>query len=106
MKFGMFFLGEYLHVITVSYLVVVLFLGGWDIPFVLNQAQEGWFWGLVKMAVMLSKVLFMIVFIMWIRWTLPRFRYDTLMDLAWKTLIPLALANFLLTSLFLQVFRG
>jgi NADH-quinone oxidoreductase subunit H len=106
MKFGMFFIGEYLHVITVSYLVVVLFLGGWDIPFVLNQAQEGWFWGLVKMAVMLTKVLFMIVFIMWIRWTLPRFRYDTLMDLAWKTLIPLALANFLLTALFLQVFRG
>jgi NADH-quinone oxidoreductase subunit H len=106
MKFGMFFLGEYLHVITVSYLVVVLFLGGWDIPFILNQAQTGWFWGLVKMAVMLSKVMFMIVFIMWIRWTLPRFRYDTLMDLAWKTLIPLALANFLLTALFLQIFRS
>ena len=106
MKFGMFFLGEYLHVITVSYLVVVLFLGGWDIPFILNQAQTGWFWGLVKMAVLLSKVMFMIVFIMWIRWTLPRFRYDTLMDLAWKTLIPLSLANFLLTALFLQIFRS
>jgi NADH-quinone oxidoreductase subunit H len=56
--------------------------------------------------VMLTKVMFMIVFIMWIRWTLPRFRYDTLMDLAWKTLIPLALANFLLTALFLQIFRS
>jgi NADH-quinone oxidoreductase subunit H len=106
MKFGMFFLGEYLHVITVSYLFVVLFLGGWDIPFVLDQAQSGWLWGLLKAGVMLGKVLLMIVFIMVIRWTLPRFRYDTLMDLAWKTLIPLALANFLLTALFLQVFRG
>jgi NADH-quinone oxidoreductase subunit H len=106
MKFGMFFLGEYLHVITVSYLVVILFLGGWDIPFLLDQTQTGWFWGLLKAGVMLGKVTAMIVFIMWIRWTLPRFRYDTLMDLAWKKLIPLALANFLLTATFLQILRG
>ncbi len=105
MKFGMFFLGEYLHVITVSYLVVVLFLGGWDIPFVTDQALGGPFWSLVKVGVMLAKVSFMIVFIMWIRWTLPRFRYDTLMDVAWKRLIPLAIANFIITAAVLQIAR-
>ncbi len=106
MKFGMFFLGEYLHVITVSYLVVVLFLGGWDLPFVTNSLQTGWFWALVKVGVMLAKVSGMIVFIMWIRWTLPRFRYDTLMDLAWKRLIPIAIANLVVTAAILQLARG
>ncbi len=105
MKFGMFFLGEYLHVITVSYLTVVLFLGGWDIPFVLDQTQVGWFIALVKVGVMLAKVSLMIVFIMWVRWTLPRFRYDTLMDLAWKSLIPLALVNLLATAGVVQLWR-
>ena len=106
MKFGMFFLGEYLHVITVSYLTVVLFLGGWDIPYVTDQAQSGAFWSLVKVGVMLAKVSSMIVFIMWIRWTLPRFRYDTLMDVAWKRLIPLAIVNFVVTAAILQWIRG
>ena len=106
MKFGMFFLGEYLHVITVSYLVVVLFLGGWDIPFLTDQATNGVFWTLVKVFSMLGKVSFMIVFIMWIRWTLPRFRYDTLMDVAWKRLIPLAIANLVVTAAVLQYLRG
>jgi NADH-quinone oxidoreductase subunit H len=106
MKFGMFFLGEYLNVITVSYIIVVLFLGGWDIPFVTDQDQAGWLWALVKVGVMVAKVAFMIVFIMWVRWTLPRFRYDTLMDLAWKKLIPLALANFLITATIVQIWRS
>src|SRR4051794_32391190 len=97
MKFGMFFLGEYLHVITVSYLTVILFLGGWDVPFVTDQSQTGWGWALFKVAVMLVKVSFMILFIMWVRWTLPRFRYDTLMDVAWKSLIPIALVNLVAT---------
>jgi NADH-quinone oxidoreductase subunit H len=106
MKFGMFFLGEYLHVITVSYLTVVLFLGGWDIPFLLDQTQTGWFIAIVKVFVMLLKVSAMIVFIMWVRWTLPRFRYDTLMDLAWKSLIPLAIINLVATAAIVQLVRG
>jgi NADH-quinone oxidoreductase subunit H len=98
MKFGMFFLGEYLHVITVSYLTVVLFLGGWDVPFLTDQSQSTLGWAIIKMIVMLAKVSFMIIFIMWVRWTLPRFRYDTLMDLAWKSLIPLGLVNLVVTA--------
>lgn len=106
MKFGMFFLGEYLHVITVSYLTVVLFFGGWDVPFLLSQHQIGWFWSLLKVLVMAAKVGGMIFFIMWVRWTLPRFRYDQLMDLAWKSLIPLAIVNLVVTAAVLQWYRG
>ncbi len=106
MKFGMFFLGEYLHVITVSYLTVILFFGGWDVPFVLDQDQAGWLVALAKVLVLVVKVAMMIVFIMWVRWTLPRFRYDTLMDLAWKRMIPLALINFMLTAAIVQIWRS
>src|SRR3954454_1250388 len=106
MKFGMFYLGEYLNVITVSYLTVILFFGGWDIPFVTDQSQVGLVWGLVKMLVMIAKVALMIFFIMWVRWTLPRFRYDTLMDLAWKSLIPIALVNLVATAAIVQLIRG
>ncbi|MFO0910317.1 MAG: NADH-quinone oxidoreductase subunit NuoH [Isosphaeraceae bacterium] len=106
MKFGMFFLGEYLHVITVSYLTVILFGGGWDLPFLLDQSQTGFFWSIVKILVMAGKVTLMILFIMWIRWTLPRFRYDQLMDLAWKSLIPLSIVNLVLTAAIAQGIRG
>jgi NADH-quinone oxidoreductase subunit H len=106
MKFGMFFLGEYLHVITVSYMTVVLFFGGWDVPFLLDQHQTGWVWALAKVVVLIVKVGLMIVFMMWIRWTLPRFRYDQLMDLAWKSLIPLALVNLVATAALVQWWRG
>lgn len=104
MKFGMFFLGEYLHVITVSFLTVILFFGGWDIPFVTDAAQTGFLWAVLKVAVMLAKVALMILFIMWVRWTLPRFRYDQLMDLAWKSMIPLALVNLVATAAIVQFF--
>jgi NADH-quinone oxidoreductase subunit H len=106
MKFGMFFLGEYLHVITVSFLTVILFFGGWDIPFVLNQNQTGWIFAILKMLVIVTKVALMILFMMWIRWTLPRFRYDQLMDLAWKSLIPLAIVNLVATAAIVQWARG
>ncbi|WP_435018956.1 NADH-quinone oxidoreductase subunit NuoH [Tundrisphaera sp. TA3] len=105
MKFGMFFLGEYLHVITVSFLITILFLGGWDLPFLLDQNQTGWIPALAKVAVVCGKVGFLIIFIMWIRWTLPRFRYDTLMDLAWKRMIPLALVNLTLTAIIVYALR-
>ena len=103
MKFGMFFLGEYLHVITVSYLTVILFFGGWDLPFILDQHQTGLLSALLKVMVLLVKVALMIFFIMWVRWTLPRFRYDQLMDLAWKSLIPLALVNLVATAAIVQL---
>ena len=105
MKFGMFFLGEYVHVITVSFLTVILFFGGWDFP-LLSQEQTGLLSALAKMIVILFKVALVILFMMWVRWTLPRFRYDQLMDLAWKSLIPLALVNVVATAVIVQMFRS
>ena len=112
MKFGMFFLGEYLHVITVSFLTVILFFGGWDLPFVTKvvptgflASMGGWPDAILKLAIISGKVGLMIVFMMQIRWTLPRFRYDTLMDLAWKRMIPLALINLVATMVILWGLR-
>ncbi len=105
MKFGMFFLGEYVHVINVSFMTSILFLGGWDLPG-LNQDQTGILIALVKCGVILFKVTLMILFIMWVRWTLPRFRYDQLMDLAWKSLIPLALLNLVATAVIVQLIHS
>ena len=105
MKFGMFFLGEYVHVITVSFLTVILFFGGWDFPF-LGQEQTGLLSAVAKMVVIVVKVGMVIIFMMWVRWTLPRFRYDQLMDLAWKSMIPLALANLVATAVIIQMIRS
>lgn len=93
MKFAMFFLGEYTHVITTSFLTVILFFGGWQFPWIAEAGSNyngAW---VVKVLVLLSKVGLVISMIMVIRWTIPRFRFDQLMGLAWKVLIPLSLAN-------------
>ena len=96
MKFAMFFLGEYTHVITISFLVAVVFFGGWHFPWIAEVGSDyGGAW-VVKCLVLAAKVGVMIIFIMLIRWTLPRFRFDQLMTLAWQGLVPLAFANVLL----------
>jgi NADH-quinone oxidoreductase subunit H len=93
LKFAMFFLGEYTHVITTSFLTVILFFGGWQFPGIATaESAYAGAW-VVKVLVLLTKVGLVISFIMVIRWTIPRFRFDQLMGLAWKVLIPLSLAN-------------
>jgi NADH-quinone oxidoreductase subunit H len=89
MKFAMFFLGEYTHLVTTSFLNVTLFFGGWHFPWIASPDAH-WF---VKLLVFAAKVTLFILFFMLIRWTIPRFRFDQLMALAWKVLIPLALVN-------------
>jgi NADH-quinone oxidoreductase subunit H len=93
MKFAMFFFAEYTHMITSSFLVVVLFLGGWHFPFIATEEMNGTGALVVKVLVIGVKMIAFIVFYMLIRWTVPRFRFDQLMSVAWKTLIPLALVN-------------
>jgi NADH-quinone oxidoreductase subunit H len=93
MKFAMFFLGEYTHVITISFLVSVMFFGGWHFPGIATPDSNYALAWLVKWFVLLGKVALSIVLIILLRWTLPRFRFDQLMGLAWKVLIPLAMAN-------------
>jgi NADH-quinone oxidoreductase subunit H len=90
LKFGMFFLGEYTHMITTSFLMVVLFWGGWHFP---GVPDSGWLAVIFKLVVFFLKVAFFILLYMFVRWTIPRFRFDQLMALAWKVLIPLALGN-------------
>ena len=93
MKFSLFFIAEYCNMITASALMATLFFGGWDIPFTLwdNVAPHTGLKTLLTLGAFLVKVLFFLFLYMWIRWTLPRFRYDQLMSLGWKFLLPLAL---------------
>jgi NADH-quinone oxidoreductase subunit H len=93
MKFAMFFLGEYTHVITVSFLTAILFFGGWHFPFIAEPTSSYPGAVVVKLLVLFGKAVFFIFLIMILRWTLPRFRFDQLMSLAWKVLIPLCLLN-------------
>jgi NADH-quinone oxidoreductase subunit H len=93
LKFAMFFLGEYTHVITTSFLTVILFFGGWQFPWIATADSSYAGAWVVKLLALLTKVGLVISFIMVIRWTIPRFRFDQLMGLAWKVLIPLSLAN-------------
>ena len=103
MKFSMFFIAEYANVVTVSAMVATLFFGGWDIPFTHWDESGTWLAVLVSGLFFFVKTFFWIFFIMWIRWTLPRFRYDQLMALGWKVMLPLALGYIMLTAIALWV---
>ncbi len=97
LKFAMFFLAEYINMITVSALAVTMFLGGWRPPFPFSRVEwmsEGWF----PMVWFLAKVLLFIFFFVWLRGTLPRMRYDQFMRLGWKVLIPVSLVWILLVA--------
>src|SRR5436853_641909 len=89
MSFAMFFLAEYINMVTVSAVAADLFLGGWHGPFL--PASLGWIWFLLKVSALLF-------FYVWMRWTLPRYRYDQLMTFGWKILLPLAVVNLLVTA--------
>jgi NADH-quinone oxidoreductase subunit H len=101
MKLGFYLFSEYINMFISGVVMATLFFGGYDIPFV-NEAS----WGLnqnllsiIGFAVLMTKALFFVFVFIWIRWTIPRFRYDQLMNLGWKKLIPLALINMVATAL-------
>ena len=100
MKFSMFFIAEYANMVTASALMATLFFGGWDIPFTLwdNLAPHTGLKTLLTLGSFATKTLFFVFFFMWIRWTLPRFRYDQLMALGWKVLMPIGLAYVMVTA--------
>ncbi len=107
MKFALFFLGEYAAMITGCSLIVTLFLGGWHVPFIPDGSAANWhglFWGLVNIACFFGKVALLLVFFIWVRWTLPRFRYDQLMHLGWIIFFEVALVNIFLTAGILALF--
>ena len=93
MKFALFFMAEYASMVTMSALMATLFFGGWDVPFTSHDnigPYSGWL-SLLSIGIFLAKILFFLFLFMWVRWTLPRFRYDQLMSLGWKFMLPLAL---------------
>jgi len=101
-KFAMFFMGEYANMILVSAMMVTLFFGGWTLPwFGLDQPATTLLGGTLHIAIFLSKVFLFLVMFIWVRWMWPRFRYDQLMDLGWRRFIPVALANILVTAVWL-----
>ncbi len=97
MKFSMFFMAEYANMITAAALTVTLFFGGWDIPLV-NEASLGFFGGILSVIAFAVKTAFFLFLFIWVRWTFPRFRYDQLMRVGWKVLLPLALLNIIITG--------
>jgi NADH-quinone oxidoreductase subunit H len=104
MKFALFFLGEYAAMIVGSSLIVVLFLGGWHMPLIPMNTLEssmtpsGALLGLVHITTFFAKVACLLIFFIWVRWTLPRFRFDQLMKLGWLYLFEIALVNIFITA--------
>ncbi len=100
MKFGMFMMGEYAAMFVMSSLIVTLFLGGWSLPFApFNAPATTLGVGLAHIGVFLAKLLAVLFVYIWVRWTVPRFRYDQLMALGWKIFIPLTIVNLLLVGI-------
>jgi NADH-quinone oxidoreductase subunit H len=99
MKFALFFMGEYAAMTVASGMLVTLFLGGWTLPIAgLDQPATTVWIGFLHIGIFLAKMLSVEFMIIWVRWMWPRFRYDQLMDLGWRRFIPLALANIVITA--------
>ncbi len=97
-KFSLFFMGEYIGMLGMACLIVILFLGGWHLPGVAALDLSPNVFALVGLLVFMAKVGFFLLLFIQVRWTLPRFRYDQLMQVGWKVLLPIALANILVTG--------
>ena len=117
-KWSLFFVAEYAHMTIGSGIFVLLFLGGWNpLPWVPLEMVVGWlsglgewathplFVGILSISIFLGKVLFFIFFFMWVRWTLPRFRYDQVMKMGWQILLPLSIANLIFYTIAIAVIQ-
>ena len=98
MKMGFYLFAEYVNMIISSAVMATLFFGGYDLPFLDESTLPVNIAAIIGVATLLTKIVIFLFVFMWIRWTIPRFRYDQLMNLGWKKMIPLALANMLLTG--------
>lgn len=101
--YGLLMLAEYTHIVIGSSVFTVLFLGGWNVPFI--EFPAGWLGAVLSVFAFLAKVFCLVFLFIWVRWTLPRFRYDQVMNLGWKVLLPLAIGNLIVYAIGLAVYE-
>lgn len=106
-KFGMFFLAEYVNLFIASFMIVTFFFGGYLLPFqsFFAGALPGWLLTTLQMLTLLLKASFFAFVFIWVRWTLPRFKYSQLMNLGWKYLLPIALVNLIVIAILMTIFH-
>ncbi|MFN6379059.1 MAG: NADH-quinone oxidoreductase subunit NuoH [Flavobacteriales bacterium] len=104
MKLGLFLFAEYINMFISSAVLATLYFGGYNFPFQHELGLEGNTLAIIQTVVLFAKIIIFIFIFMWVRWTLPRFRYDQLMNLGWKVLLPLALANIFITGIGMYLF--
>ncbi|MFA5010451.1 MAG: NADH-quinone oxidoreductase subunit NuoH [Ignavibacteria bacterium] len=105
MKFALFFLAEYASVVVSSAVIATLYLGGWQVPYLQTLGLPDILVSILQVLAFVLKVVFMVFVFIWVRWTIPRFRYDQLMNLGWKVMLPLAIANLVITALVLTFYK-
>lgn len=105
MKLGFYLFAEYINMFISSAVMATLYFGGYNFPFMHHLGLSENLVTILGVVALFAKIIFFIFFFMWVRWTIPRFRYDQLMDLGWKVLIPLAIANIVLTGIFATIFK-
>ncbi|MGI4806305.1 MAG: NADH-quinone oxidoreductase subunit NuoH [Janthinobacterium lividum] len=105
MKLGFYLFAEYINMFISSAVMATLYFGGYNFPFMHHLGLAENLVTILGVVALFAKIIFFIFFFMWVRWTIPRFRYDQLMDLGWKVLIPLAIANIVLTGVFATIFK-
>ena len=99
MKFALFFLAEYANMIVASTVIATLYLGGWQIPYLQMLELPPMLTAILQVLAFCGKVAFLVFFFIWVRWSLPRFRYDQLMNLGWKVMLPLSILNIIVTAI-------
>ncbi len=105
MKFAGFFLAEYANMIIASAMIVTLYLGGWQFPYLETFGLSATLFAIISVLTFLVKVAVLLFFFIWVRWSIPRFRYDQLMNLGWKVMFPLSLLNLVWVAFLVMVFK-
>ena len=105
MKLGFYLFSEYINMFVSSAVMATLYFGGYNFPFMHHLGLSENLVTILGVLALFAKIFFFIFFFMWVRWTIPRFRYDQLMDLGWKVLIPLAIANIVITGIVITFFK-
>jgi NADH-quinone oxidoreductase subunit H len=104
MKFAGFFLSEYANMIIASSLIVTLYLGGWHIPYIELLGLPSWLVIVLQIGAFVFKLVALLFLFIWVRWSIPRFRYDQLMNLGWKVMFPLSLINIVWVAILIMIF--